>query len=65
MTQPKFITIKEVAAAVGLSVRTVRRHEKSFGLDKCRDGLCEKPTRYFANQAKRELRVRGHDIAFQ
>lgn len=54
MTQPT-VSRKEIAAGIGVSERTVVRHEASWGLDKCRSSATENPILFFRTKANREL----------
>ncbi len=55
-----FITRKEVAQVLEVSVRTVERHERQLGLDRARpDMQIGRSIYYFFDRAERELRERG------
>lgn len=45
------ITRKQIADAAGVSLRTVQRKEKKWGLDKCRSNGCERPITYIPEKA--------------
>lgn len=45
------ITIKEIATAVGVSVSTVRRREKDWGLDEARSHASRHARLYFRRKA--------------
>ena len=55
----KFVSLKEVAAALEISPKTVLRRLRDFGLDNCRDRHCKKPIRFLKADAERALRERG------
>lgn len=60
MNIPKrnFITRKELAQVLEVSVRTVERNEHRLGLDVARRDLNSRMVRYIASIAERELRMR-------
>jgi hypothetical protein len=49
------VTRKEIADAAGVSLRTIQRKEKKWGLDKCRSNGCERPITYIPEKASRVL----------
>jgi hypothetical protein len=49
------VTRKEIATAAGVSVSTVIRKEKKWGLDKLRSKAVESEVRFFRAQASRHL----------
>lgn len=49
------ITRKQIAAAVGVSVDTVARRERDWGLDKCRSRAKARPVLYFREKVSRTL----------
>jgi FixJ family two-component response regulator len=53
------MTRKEIAAQLGVSVDTVERHEKKWGLHKLRSGVCRKPVVYWRHRAITLLTNRG------
>ena len=56
MSRSRYITRKEIAAANEISDDTVRRRERQYGLDSCRDQACHRPVRYHGEEARRRLR---------
>jgi hypothetical protein len=60
----KFLTRKEVGAAIDISSSSVARKEHHFGLDVCRDKICRKPIRYYITSAINALRERGIEVNF-
>lgn len=59
MTARHQITRKEIAAELGVSVDTVERHEKLWGLDKVRAKTPQKPVAYWAGKVRALLTKRG------
>jgi FixJ family two-component response regulator len=53
------MTRKEIAAQLGVSVDTVERHEKKWGLDKLRSRVCQKPVLYWRQRTITLLTNRG------
>lgn len=49
------VTRKEIATAAGISVDTVARRERDWGLDSHRARGCKKPIIYFREQASELL----------
>ena len=60
MNIPKrnFITRKELAQVLEVSVRTIERNEHRLGLDVARRDLNSRMVRYMTSIAERELRMR-------
>ena len=54
MSRPT-VTIKEIAAAAGVSVDTVRRRKKKWGLDKCQSRATRIPIAFFTQEASEVL----------
>lgn len=58
----KTITRKEIAAKNDVSSETIRRNERRLKLNTCRDRTCNRPVRYFRDQAAERLRARGFEV---
>ncbi|MGA2685907.1 MAG: hypothetical protein ABSF51_12735 [Verrucomicrobiota bacterium] len=58
----KFVTLKEIAAALEISPDTLRRRLADFGLDQCRDATSKKPIRFHRAAAMRELAKKGFNV---
>ena len=56
MNPPPTITRKELSYTLKISVRTICRHEKQWGLKACRALITEKPVQYFFAPATKALR---------
>jgi hypothetical protein len=59
MATSQFVTRKEIARANELSAQTIRRKERSIGLDRIRDRACDRPVRYDGAAAAELLRSKG------
>ena len=55
----RFIYRKQLAQELDVSVDTVRRNEKRWGLEGCRQKLNERLVRYDSTTAHKELKRRG------
>ena len=62
MSKRKFVTLKEIAAALEISERNLRRKSSQLGIEKSRDKAF--PNRYIASRAREELSHRGYEVAF-
>lgn len=51
MSRKPTITLKELAAAIGVSEDTVRRRMKDWGLDQCICAATRRPLVFFKEQA--------------
>jgi hypothetical protein len=60
--KPKFIGVKQIAAALQVSDQTVYRRERTLGLNRCRDRICR--SRFHTEQVERVLRNNGHEVVF-
>jgi hypothetical protein len=49
------LTRKELAAAIGVCVITIARHERDWGLDRCKAVCPAKPISFFRKAANRTL----------
>jgi len=55
----QIITRKEIASAAGVSVATVIRREREWGLRECRSKASERPILYFRPRVNAELMRRA------
>ena len=62
--RPRFVTAKAIADKLDLNAVTVRRKERRWGLHRCRDRACDRPRRYFTEQAETRLRENGFEVVF-
>lgn len=63
--KPRFVTTKEIAAALEISDDTIRRNPRRFfNREKCRDRACHRPQRFHTEKVELELRNNGHEVTF-
>ena len=62
MSRPKFVNLKQIASALEVAERTVRRKAEQLGLDQARDKTFR--NRYNARQVERALCHRGYEVTF-
>lgn len=60
--KPRFIGIKQIAAALQCSDQTVYNRERRLGLHRCRDRVCR--SRFHTDKVERVLRDNGHEVIF-
>lgn len=60
MSNPNYITRKEIASLLEASVDVVRKNEKRWGIYACRCDLNERNVRYWRKRTMELLRQCGH-----
>lgn len=62
MSKPKFVSLKQIAGALEVSERTIRRKADHLGIEKARDKVFK--NRFFAIVLEKELAQRGYQVNF-